>query len=82
MVILIIHRSSREYLRSLQTFRSYCKKYIWDLPEWLRKDLSLFCLKLDKEILDEKVRIRNYIEKENKNQMNIFDYEVSNHGRD
>ncbi len=69
-------KTSKEYLRDLNIFRSYCKKYIWELPEWLRSDLSLFCLKLDKEIMEEKIRIAKYKEKQERKQVSIYDLDI------
>ncbi len=73
---MIQRQTSKEYIKSLNSLKFYCRKYIWDLPEFLRKDLSMFIMSLDKEIVDEKIRVQKYNEKMERMQMTIYDFEV------
>lgn len=56
--------------------KNLCLKYVWDLPYFLRVDLSNFINALDKQVIDNREFIRNYIEKKEKEdqQLSIYDY--------
>lgn len=62
--------------RKMLILKNLCLKYVWDLPYLLRIDLSNFINALDKQISDNRVFIREYIEKKEKEdlQMSIYDY--------
>lgn len=65
--------SSSKYLKNLYSLRNSCMFHFWDLSEFLKKDLSVFILKLDREIAEEKRRIEEYREREEKRQLSIYD---------
>ena len=66
----------KEQNRKMIILKNICLKYVWDLPYLLRIDLSNFINALDKQISDNRVFIREYIEKKEKEdlQMSIYDY--------
>lgn len=66
--------SSKKYLNNLYALRGCCLLYFWDLNEFLKKDLSVFILKIDREIAEEKKRIEEYKMREAKRQVSIYDY--------
>ncbi len=71
-----IIKDKKEQNRKMIILKNICLKYVWDLPYLLRIDLSNFINALDKQISDNRVFIREYIEKKEQEdkQLSIYDY--------
>lgn len=64
---------NKEYLKKLYILKSYLSRNIYDYSEWLRRDINILLLAVEKEILDTKHVIRKYKEKKSERQLTIFD---------
>lgn len=66
---------NKEYLKKLYYLKNYLNYHAFDYSEWLRRDINILLLSIEKEILDTKNIINKYVEKKNEEQLRIFDYE-------
>lgn len=64
---------NKEYLKKLYILKSYLSRNIYDYSEWLRRDINILLLAVEKEILDTKHVIKKYKEKKSERQLTIFD---------
>ena len=64
---------NKEYLKILYILKSYLSRNIYDYSEWLRRDINILLLAVEKEILDTKHVIKKYKEKKSERQLTIFD---------
>ena len=64
---------NKEYLKKLYILKSYLSHNIYDYSEWLRRDINILLLAVEKEILDTKHVIKKYKEKKSESQLTIFD---------
>lgn len=64
---------NKEYLKKLYILKSYLSRNIYDYSEWLRRDINILLLAVEKEILDTKHVIKKYNEKKSERQLTIFD---------
>lgn len=71
-----IINDKKDEIKKMIILKNTCKKYLWDLPFYVRVECSNFINCLDKKISDNRLFIKEYIEKkeqENK-QLSIYDY--------
>lgn len=64
---------NKEYLKKLYILKSYLSRNIYDYSEWLRRDINILLLAVEKEILDTKHVIKKYKEKKSERQLTFFD---------
>lgn len=67
-------QDKKDSIKKMSILKSYCKKYMWDLPYSIRIEVSNLIHYLDKEIIDSKEFISSYIRKSKESQLTIYDY--------
>lgn len=66
----------KDYLKKLYILKSYLNHNIYDYSEWLRRDINILLLAVEKEIIDTKNIIKTYKEKQAERQITIFEFEI------